>query len=519
MEQTFAITNDTAEPAAEPPQAKVSVQELIELCALDNELFCTTFFPRTTRQRTPLFHNQIWDLLESTSRLVNIQVFRGGGKTSLLRMYTAKRIAYGLAHTILYISKSESQAVTSVKWLRRAVEFNKLFQSVFNLRPGKKWQDTEAEIWQGTDNYPVWIMAAGITGSIRGINQDDFRPDLIIIDDALNEENCATAEQRQKISALIYGALAQSLAPASEAPDAKLVMLQTPLDREDASTLALSDQEWQSKVFPCWTADTADAPLRLQRSIWPDRWSDATLREKKQFFLDRNQLSIWLREMECRLVSKESSAFDPKWLCYYELLPDRAALDVVMSIDPVPPPSDRQIAKGMKGKDYEAFAVVGRHRGDFYLLDYSVRRGHDPEWTVMEFFQLALRWRPRRIFVETVAYQQTLLWLLRKAMNHQRQYFVVSEFRDRRKKYDRIIDGLSGPAATGHLYVKRDHADFISQFNSYPEVSHDDLIEAVAIAVSELSKRPAVDLDGDLNMSVMLQERDIPALAPVRAAP
>ena len=112
------------------------------------------------------------------------------------------------------------------------------------------------------------MLCVGITGSIRGINFDDFRPDLIVIDDVIDEENSATVEQRIKIEDLILGALKDSLAPATECPDAKLVMLQTPLNREDASCKALKDDEWVSAVFGCWTPETAGLALNQQESSW-----------------------------------------------------------------------------------------------------------------------------------------------------------------------------------------------------------------------------------------------------------
>lgn len=495
-------------------QEQPSLSEIVKLCAVDGNLFAHTFFPKTIRQASASFHKDIWQILDSRDRLVNIQVFRGGAKTTLLRIYAAKRIAYGLAHTILYIGKSEGHALRSVKWLRRQVEYNHAFSQTFGLRPGKKWQDVEAEIYHGTDDYPIWIMAVGITGSVRGILQDDFRPDLIIVDDVLDEENSATPEQRKKISDLIYGALKESLAPASEAPDAKLALLQTPLNKEDASTLALADKEWRSAVFGCWTSDTKHLPLSQQESAWPMRWPDETLRKEKQAHIDRNQLSLWLREKECQIISPETSSFKPGWLKFYELDPEH--MTVVLVIDPVPPPSEVQIAKGLRGKDFEALTVVGRHKGDFYLLEYSINRGHEPNWTIAEFFRLALKWHPRRVIVEAIAYQRTLAWLLRQAMKHQGRYYVVEEMTDKRKKYDRIVQGLSGPASNGRLFIRKEHSEFISQFTAYPDVPHDDLIETVAVGVASLAGPNFAEEAYD---EIIAMQADIPRLEYLRGAP
>jgi len=294
-------------------------------------------------------------------------------------------------------------------------------------------------------------------------------------------------------------------------------MLQTPLNKEDASTEALEDPEWHSEVFGCWTPATADLPLHQQESAWPARWTSKILRMEKEAAIRRNKLSLWLREKECRLVSPETSAFVEDWLNYYDLEPEH--MTIVMSIDPVPPPTDIQVAKGLRGKDYEAFVVMGRHMGKYYLLDYSLNRGHEPDWTVNEFFRLALKWRPRKILVETTAYQKTLSWILTQAMKTRRQYFVIKEHDDKRSKFDTIVDGLSGIASNDSLFVRSDQTEFIAQFRAYPDIAHDDLIEGAARAAAELQGVLIGEGEDDYHDYILHEEKAIPTLAYARGAP
>jgi hypothetical protein len=88
--------------------------------------------------------------------------------------------------------------------------------------------------------------------------------------------------------------------------------------------------------------------------------------------------------------------------------------------------------------------------------------------------------------IEAVQYQRTLAWLMRQAMEDQSVWYVIDEFIDQRGKYNKIVDGLNGIASAGHLWVKNTQTEFISQFTDYPNVSHDDVIETVAIGVTEL---------------------------------
>lgn len=465
--------------------AIISSTELIQLGAVDPEFFARQFFPRTVRQRSPNFHREVDTILDSNARLVSLQMFRGSAKTSKLRIYGARRIAYGLAHTVLWVGKSQEHAIHSVKWLRKQIEHNKRFTETFQLSPGSKWQDVECEIRHGIDEYPITVLAFGVTGSVRGVNIDDYRPDLIILDDVLDEENTATPVQRQKMEALVYGALKESLAPRSDAPDAKMVMLQTPHNIEDISMKSLSDQEWTSARFGCWTRETENLPLRERESVWPERLPSVELREEKENAIRRNQLSIFTREKECRIISAETSSFRESWLQYYDQAPDD--IYCVLSIDPVPPPSEVELAKGLKGKDNEVLAVVGKKGPDYYLLDYAMKTGHDPSWTIATFFNLAWKWKIKRVTVESIAYQRVLAWLLRQAMQQQGRYYAINEYADKRKKFSRILDALNGPTSNGHFFIRRHMTDFVQQFSEYPNVAHDDLLDAVSIAISDLN--------------------------------
>lgn len=500
--------------ASETQDGVVNSAELIALGATDSEFFARTFFPKTTRQRSPQFHREVDRILDSDARLISLQMFRGSAKTSKLRIYGAKRIAYGLSHTILWVGKSQEHAIHSVKWLKKQIEYNRLYSQTFQLTPGSKWQDVEIEIKHGLDEYPITVLAFGITGSIRGVNIDDYRPDLIILDDILDEENTATLQQRQKTEALVYGALKDSLAPKSDVPDAKMVMLQTPHNIEDVSMKSLKDPEWISARFGCWTRATENSSLTMRESVWPERIPSAELREEKSNAIRRNQLSIFTREKECRIISAETSAFKAPWLQYYDQPPDDCYC--VLAIDPVPPPSELEVEKGLAGKDSEAIVIVGKHAGKYILLDYSMNTGHDPSWTASECFRLSFKWRPKRWVVESVAYQRVLAWLLRKAMQEQRKYYPIREFTDKRKKYSRILDALNGISSNGQFLIKKEMADFIQQFSEYPNVAHDDLLDAVSIAISDLD---ATLGDFETFEEILNSEKDLPKLSYNRGAP
>lgn len=488
----------------EAPLVEVSSSELVRLSAADPFFFDRTFFGGAFRQEPAEGHRRMVAAIENPAyRLVNMRCARDWAKTTRARLAIARRVAFGLMRTGFYLGASEDHAARTVRWLKNRIEpkldgrgnwKKPLYAEIYGLEPGDKWTDTEIEIKHRALDHPIWLKGAGMTGSIRGINFDDYRPDFIVCDDPLTDENTATREQREKTIDLLLGAVHNSLAPVSEEPNAKMLLLQTPLHPEDAEAEATNDPTWHSVIVPCWTPETMDAPLEEQESSWPARYSSETLRADKKSYIARNRLSIWTREKECRLISAETAAFKPEWLNYYEDEPPR--MTCVLSIDPVPPPSEIQLAKNLVGKDYEAHTVVGRFRDEYYLLDYRVNRGHEPNWSAVTALDLALRWRVMRINVETVAYQRVLVGILKQAMIRSGRHWLIKEFKSKQSKYNRITSTFAGIASHGKWRVHPRMIEFIAQWSEYPRTAHDDLLDSASIGVADLAN-PYLELDDD----------------------
>jgi phage terminase large subunit-like protein len=496
-------------------QISISTGELVKLCAVDNDLYCMTFFPKTYRQKNPSFDRKIWDALDDPSkRLINMLGFRGSAKTTRARTFTSKRVAYGLSRTILYVASSEDGAIRSIRWLKRQVERNTLWASTFGLKQGEKWTENEIQIENTVLGISIWILGVGITSTqLRGINFDDYRPDLILLDDTLQDENSATQEQRMKLENLVLTALKNSLAPRVDEPNAKMVCMNTPQHREDYSQKAKRDPEFFTIEVSCWTPETNDLPVTDQISVWPERYPTAELRAQKLAAMNRNQLSGFTREMEVKLTSKEDHAFRREWLKIYISKP--AFPYAVLGIDPVPPPSEREIAQGFAKKDYEAHYVWGRENGEYFLLDAKRSRGHQPDWTINSFFTLAYQYQIAMAVVESVAYQRTLKWLLEKEMERRRQYYMIIPYVDKRKKSTRIISAFTGIGSAGKLHIGPEHTIFADQFENYSETFEDidDDLDASAIALSQLIN-PALERGGG-----RLLESDVEDLPQIRRCP
>ncbi len=488
-------------------QTPLSPSEAVNLGAVDGVFYSRHFFPKTCRQGTPEFHREMWARLDDSSkRYLSFLMGRGLAKTTTSRITASKRVAYGLSRTILYLGKSQDHAARSVEWLLKQVQFNHAYRETFGLEQGGKWTGTEVEIVNGLLGIRTRILALGITGSVRGVNVDDYRPDFIIGDDLCDEENSATPEARAKIEELWFGALKESLAPASENPDAKMVLLGTPLNGDDLNMKCSRDPEWCGMKVGILDAS--------EQSTWPERWPTEVVLADKSAAIQRNQLSIWTREKQCELITRETSFFQESNLQYWDVLPEDG-LTTVMIIDPVPPKTEDQLRRGIRDEwDWEVLTVMARWKKRVFVLETTKNKGHQPEWTLTEFWRLLDKWKPRMCFVDQVAYQKTLAWILQAAMRQRGRYVQIHEFPDKRKKRDRILDGLTGVIANKELWLGRNMESLREQIASYPNVAHDDEIETVAVGAEALLTNEAL-MSGD-TMTIEQEEQEFEKLDQVR---
>jgi phage terminase large subunit-like protein len=201
----------------------------------------------------------------------------------------------------------------------------------------------------------------------------------------------------------------------------------------------------------------------------------------------------------------------------------------ILAIDPVPPPSDLQVAKGFADKDYEALSVVGTYAGKFYLREVRVNRGHDPSWTCVNCMELAIKYRTIKWVLEAIAYQRTLKWIIEQFFRRERRYYRIDAIADTRSKYTRIVDALNGPASNGVLYIPPDTAPegasnsegmamFVEQFGEYPGTTNDDALDSVSAGISSLTGQASAEDESlppeDEDAEMKPPERNLAAMCP-----
>ena len=452
------------------PHQPLTAAETFALCSQSVVTYGRTFFPRAMAQPSPAMHHDMSAvLLDPWNQFIAFNCFRGSAKTTLARIYASMRAAYAVTPTGLVVGLSQAHAVRTLRWLKRQVENNRGWAEFYGLSRGDKWTDEHIAIRNERFGTIIQFLALGITGNTRGVNIDDFRPSFILVDDPCDIENTATKEQILKMNERFFADLAQSLAPKTENPLSQMVLLQTPLNFGDLIYNAEKDPQFAFRRYSCFS--------EAGESAWADRFPREQLEKMKAGYIQRNQLSLWLREMECTVTSAEDKSFRREWLTTYNTPPE--GMDVILTVDPA--------SSDSKSADFNAIAVIGRKWPKRYLLEYHLSKGTMPDECVAKIIELVQRWGVKRVRVESIGYQRVLAAALERRQQELRIFFHIDKVQDRRNKADRIIQAVTQVAPFGNFLIREGMSDFIEQFERYSPQSrdHDDLLDAVSMGLDD----------------------------------
>ena len=171
-------------------------------------------------------------------------------------------------------------------------------------------------------------------------------------------------------------------------------------------------------------------------------------------------------------------------------------LDIVITVDPAI--SERSTAART------AIVVSGMSPyGKLFLLDSWCGRQGDPAKIIDNIIAMALEWSPRVIGIEMIAYQKALLPYMNREMASRSRWWPIVELKPDRnsktaeKKNMRILS-MVPYFKSGQIYILRGNYDFIDEYESFPNGSTVDLLDAFSYAVRLLvpksdSKKPALE--------------------------
>ena len=460
-------------------------EELRALQKLRNNmaLFGRHCFPTALRKQTPPFHHEVYSALaDDDEKRVLIAAPRGTAKSTVTTLiYPLWRMAFKKSDEDLFIviiSESQAQSINFLSRIKYHLTHSDNFRKTFgDMGPNtaKRWTHTDIVLANGTR-----MIAVGTGQRVRGFIEGDTRPNLIIVDDFESELNAFTHEARAKNRKWMTEAVIPSLSD-----DGKICMIGTVISEDCFLYWAKESETWKVLWFSIWDED--------EKSIWPERFPKSRILGIKKEFQSVGNLNGFFQEYMNIAQSPDNAPFKPEWVqlhhydfekingqnCLTRMIDDEKKIipvDVYCGVDPASSLSARA--------DFFVVATIGvDNDNNKYIIDIYRNRispAEQPQILIDKF----KKYRPRRMKVETVGYQEALRVAVRDLMREENLYIPGLEkgVKPRNSKSERLLS-LVPLFARKQFYFRPEDIEAQQEFLSYPKGKHDDVMDAIWTAL------------------------------------
>jgi predicted phage terminase large subunit-like protein len=447
-------------------------------------LFGKHCFPTALRKSTPPFHTEVYaNLADDEKRRVLIAAPRGTAKSTVTTLiYPLWRVAFKRSDEDLFIviiSESQAQSINFLSRIKYHLTHSERFKEVFgDMGPNtaRRWTHTDIVLNNGTR-----IIAVGTGQRVRGFIEGDTRPNLIIVDDFESELNAYTPEARAKNRKWMTEAVIPSLSD-----EGKIAMIGTVISEDCFLYWAKESSAWNVLWFSIWNDK--------EESIWPERFPKERILAIKDEFSSVGNINGFYQEYMNIAQSPDDAPFQPDWIKLHsyeykklegqnvliknEGLENEKILPVELytGVDPASSLSARA--------DFFVIATIAiDNNNNKYIVDIY-RDKISPALQPEKIIEVYKKYRPRRVKVETVGYQEALRTAVRELMREESLYIpgLESGVKPRNSKSERLLS-LVPLFAKGTFYFKPEHMIAQQEFLSYPKGKHDDIMDAIWTAL------------------------------------
>lgn len=262
--------------------------------------------PRHKHKR-PAFHFELINDFHSTDpalRFLCWIVFRGGAKSTLAEEGVSIEGWLREFRNCMIVGASQPKAQERLHAIRRIYEKNEIGREVFGSVRGQPWGDDKIELATGQT-----VIALGRGQAIRGTKNEDFRPDLIIVDDIEDMVSVSTPEGRKKVSDWFV----DELLPSGD-PDLRVRMLANDMHPEClANSLAKPGSGFVVKRYP-WVY--LDNDTGAETATWPDRFPLDHVHKTRDQYFSQGKASLYNSNYLCRSESPEDKPFQREMFRY-----------------------------------------------------------------------------------------------------------------------------------------------------------------------------------------------------------
>jgi len=498
----------------------------------------------------------IADYLQSGPKRLQIQAFRGVGKSWITGAFVLWTLFKNPEKKIMIISASKERADNMSIFLQKLIIETPWLKHLQPKSDDSRWSRISFDVNCSPHQAPS-VKSVGITGQLTG-----SRADLMILDDIEVPGNSMTELMREKLLQLCTEA--ESILTPND--DSRIMYLGTP---QTTFTVyrKLAERSYRPFVWPARYPKSLSnyegllAP-QLQEDIDmgvdvgdctdPDRFDNEDLIDREasmgrsnfmlQFMLDTSMSDA--EKFPLKMADLIVTSVNPKEA------PDAIVwcsdpVNVIKELPTVGLPGDYfyrpmqmqgewgpyteticAVDPSGRGSDETAACYLSQRNGFLYLHDMRAYRDGYSDRTLLDILRGCKKYNASTLVIETNFGDGIVSELFKKHLQQTKQNIFVDEVRANVRKEDRIIDSLEPVLNQHRLVVNRSVIDwdYTSNKDSAPEsrllymlfyqmsrmcrekgaVKHDDRVDVLAMAVKYYTDALAISA----YEQVKLRERD-----------
>ena len=414
--------------------------------------------------------------------------------SAITHAYTLASLLFRESDYCILVSDTERQAIEFLAEIKKDLTGNDDLIELFGISRIVKDTETDivVEFSSTTNGKPdqFRIVAKGVGQRLRGLKWDQKRPNLIVIDDAENEENSSSKDQRDKLKRWVNGALIPALAKRGKVRAVGTVihtdswLASTLPDENSPLTVTEPLKTYSKRLTHGWhSIKYRGHPAIGDYScfLWPEHRGIEFFKDEYERLEADGQVDVYAAEQLNNPIDETQAYF--RRTDFIDFPPDvrkkmalgEFPLNLYSSID-------MAVSKSQRA-DYTVIGTIGiDEAGQMYLLDV-VRDRFDPDECAREIFKIEKEYHPGMIFVEKGLLKNVIQPLLNRDMAVKHSYpslesvYAPGDKRTKARAIQKIMRG-------GGLYVDKQaewYPAFEDEHLRFDRAPHDDQVDMMAL--------------------------------------
>ncbi len=434
----------------------------------DSEFFIQFFLHEELTFPVPAFHKDIFHLMVAAevARLV-LAIPRDHAKTTLAKLACVWYLLFSDYRFIVYLSNTSGIAVPAANDITGFLKS----ENFVNTFGECEWLIEQ----EGKGLYKFRLPAAfgkklcilralGASQQVRGINVDNQRPQLAIIDDLEDNDNIATPELFLKLKKWMYGPFRKCLDKFHN----KMIWLGNMISQNSMLYENCQSRFWTSRRYGCLLANG--------EALWSDAWSIEKLMADYLEYQENGMADVWFAEMMNLPMASGAGLIEAEEITYKPAIQPRDHEVGFLTVD-----------LAISEQTWAHNTVIAVHTWvdeEFWqITETHSYHGIDPIALFYEIIRVGQEWGYYAVGIESVAYQASLQYVFpHLCMVDQIEGFEFVALTATNRKVERLAP-WAGLLKTGEYALTEGDFGITQQLLEYnPAKKHnkDDEIDACA---------------------------------------